>query len=203
MMKLHYALPSPYVRKVRAVAIELGLEDRIELLSRGITPVSPEAELNADNPLGKIPCLISDDGKALYDSRVICAYLDDLAEGKSVFPKSGSARWTALQREALADGILDAAVGLRYETFLRPEAHRWDQWIDAQREKFVRGLDQFETEAEAFGDLVDIGTIAAACACGYMDFRYADMQWRQDRPKLAAWYEKFSKRPSIAMTKPD
>ncbi|MDH3664748.1 MAG: glutathione S-transferase [Alphaproteobacteria bacterium] len=202
-MKLHYALPSPYVRKVRAVAIELGLDGRIELLERAMTPVSPNAALNADNPLGKIPCLITDDGEALYDSRVICSYLDSLVEGKSVYAKAGAARWTALRREALADGILDAAVGRRYETFLRPAERQWDAWIDGQRDKFTRGLDQFEREAAGFGDAVDIGTIAAACACGYMDFRYADEAWRDTRPTLAAWYETFSKRPSIATTAPE
>lgn len=202
-MKLHYALPSPYVRKVRAVAIELGLDDRIELLSRSMTPVSPEAELNADNPLGKIPCLVTDDGEALYDSRVISAYLDDLADGGSVIPVSGKARWNALRREALADGILDAAVGRRYETHLRPKEFQWHEWIDAQREKFTRALDQLEHEAEDFGDTVDIGTIAAACACGYMDFRYADETWREGRPNLSAWFDTFSKRPSIATTAPE
>lgn len=202
-MKLHHALPSPYVRKVRAVAIELGLDDRIELLTRAMTPVSPDAELNADNPLGKIPCLITDDGEALYDSRVICSYLDSFADGKSVIPATGAGRWKALRREALADGILDAAVGRRYETFLRPKEFQWDGWIDGQRDKFVRGLDQFEQEAASFGDTVDIGTIAAACACGYMDFRYADERWRDTRPTLATWYETFSQRPSIATTAPE
>lgn len=202
-MKLHHALPSPYVRKVRVVTIELGLDDRIELLQRGMTPVSPEAELNTDNPLGKIPCLITDDGQALYDSRVIAAYLDELAGGNRMIPASGPARWAALQREALADGILDAAVGRRYETFLRPEERQWDQWIDGQRQKFIRGLDQFEREAAAFGDAVNIGTIACACACGYMDFRYADENWRDGRPNLASWFETFSKRPSMATTAPE
>lgn len=202
-MKLHYALPSPYVRKVLAVAIELGLDDRIERLSRGMTPVSPEAELNADNPLGKIPCLVTNDGDALYDSRVISAYLDSLTDAMSVYPASGAARWTALRREALADGILDAAVGCRYETFLRPKEHQWDNWIEGQRGKFARGLDQLEREAASFGDSVDIGTIAAACACGYMDFRYADDRWRDTRPALAVWFETFSKRPSITSTAPE
>lgn len=202
-MKLHYALPSPYVRKVRAVAIELGLDDQIELVNRAMTPVSPDADLNADNPLGKIPCLVTDSGVALYDSRVICAYLDDLAGGHKMIPMEGSARWTALRREALADGILDAAVGRRYETFLRPEELHWDAWIDGQLQKFIRGLDQFEAEASSFGDTVDIGTIAAAAALGYMDFRYADENWRNGRPSLAAWFDVFSKRPSIATTVPE
>ena len=202
-MKLHFALPSPYVRKVRAVAIELGLDHRIELLTRAMTPVSPDPDLNVDNPLGKIPCLVTDDGDVLYDSRVICSYLDSLADGRSVISADGSARWTALRREALADGILDAAVGRRYETFLRPKEYQWGDWIDGQREKFLRGLDQFEQEANSFGDSVDIGTIAAACALGYMDFRYPDEAWRNKRPTLAAWFETFSKRPSIATTSPE
>lgn len=194
---------APYVRKVRAVAIELGLDDRIDLLSRAMTPVAPDADLNADNPLGKIPCLITDEGEALYDSRVICSYLDSLAKGKSVIPANGPARWMALRREALADGILDAAVGRRYETFLRPKEYQWGDWIDGQRAKFTRGLDQFEQEANTFRDTVDIGTIAAACAFGYMDFRYPDERWRDQRPTLAAWFETFSKRLSIATTAPE
>ena len=202
-MKLHQAAPSPYVRKVRVAAIELGLHDRITLLSRGITPVSPDKDLNADNPLGKIPCLITDDGDALYDSRVICAYLDSLVEEQSLYPATGPAKWTTLKCEALADGILDAAVGCRYETALRPQERQWDDWIEAQRGKFMRGLDRLEEEARDFGDSVDIGTIAAACACGYMDFRYAEDGWRDSRSVLASWYEAFSQRPSIAMTAPE
>ena len=201
-MKLHFAAASPYVRKVQIVAKELGLDDRIELLNRAMTPVSPDDELNADNPLGKIPCLITDDGHALYDSRVICDYLNGQAVGKSVIPDDGVARWTALRREALADGILDAAVGTRYETFLRPKENQWPAWIDGQTAKWRRALDQLETEAGSFGDNVDIGTIAVACACGYLDFRYADEGWRDQRTNLAAWYEAFGKRPSMMTTAP-
>ena len=201
-MKLHFALPSPYVRKVRAVAIELGLNDRIELLQRAITPVAPEAELNADNPLGKIPCLITDDGDALYDSRVICEYLDHLAGGGRMFPSENKARWTALRRQALADGILDATVGKRYETFLRPNEHQWQPWIDGQTSKYTQALDQLEKEAAGFGDTIDIGIIATACAAGYMDFRYGDEGWRDGRPNLARWYEAFAKRASMTETVP-
>jgi len=201
-MKLHFAIASPYVRKVRAVAIELGLENQIELINRAITPVSPEAELNADNPLGKIPCLVTDDGQALYDSRVICDYLNSQAAGKCVIPDQGEARYTALRRQALADGVLDATVGTRYETFLRPKEYQWPSWIDAQTSKWRRALDQLETEVGSFGDTVDIGTIAAACACGYLDFRYPDEGWRDQRAGLASWYETFAKRPSMTKTAP-
>ncbi|MGI9436366.1 MAG: glutathione S-transferase [Geminicoccaceae bacterium] len=202
-MKLHFALPSPYVRKVRAVAAELGLDGRIELLNRVTTPVSSEAELIADNPLGKIPCLITDDGEALYDSRVICAYLDSLVDGSAMIPEAGPACWTALRRQALADGILDAAVGTRYETFLRPKELQWEGWINAQMGKIRQSLDQLEKEADGFGETVDVGTIAVACATGYLDFRYPDEGWRDGRQRLAGWYETFAQRPSIATTGPE
>lgn len=201
-MKLHFASASPYVRKVRAIAIELNLDGRIELLQRAVSPVSPEAELNADNPLGKIPCLVTDEGQALYDSRVISEYLDSLAGGGKMIPDEGEARWTAFRRQALADGILDAAVGKRYETFLRPAEAQWQPWIDAQTAKYSQALDQLEKEAGSFGDTVDIGTVAVACAAGYMDFRYEDERWRNTRPSLAAWYETFAKRPSMTGTVP-
>ena len=201
-MKLHFAIASPYVRKVRVAAVELGLDDRIELLNRAMTPVSEEEELNADNPLGKIPCLITDGGQALYDSRVICEYLNSQAVGNNVFPDEGEARWTALRRQALADGILDATVGTRYETFLRPKEYQWPSWIDAQTSKWRRSLDQLEKEAESFGDAIDIGTIAAACALGYLDFRYPDEGWRDQRVGLARWYESFAQRPSMTTTAP-
>jgi glutathione S-transferase len=200
-MQLHYNVASPFVRKVMAVAIETGLAERIELVKRLPSPVAPVAELNADNPLGKVPCLLTDDGVALYDSRVICEHLDSLHYGPKMFPPAGAARWTALRRQALGDGIMDAAVLTRYETFTRPEEARWDAWIDSQKQKFRRGLDALEAEGMTL-DVVDIGTLAIACALGYLDFRFADENWRARRPRLAAWFEQFAQRPSIATTGP-
>jgi glutathione S-transferase len=200
-MQLHYNVASPYVRKVMAVAIETGLAERIEPVKRLPSPVAPVAELNADNPLGKIPCLVTDGGGALYDSRVICEYLDSLHHGPKMFPPSGAARWTALRRQALGDGIMDAGVLTRYETFLRPQGVRWDTWIDNQKQKFRRGLDALEFEGASLG-VVDIGTLAIACALGYLDFRYPDEEWRTGRPRLSAWFEQFAQRPSIAQTRP-
>ena len=199
-MQLHYNIASPFARKVLAVAIETGLDERIERVKRLMTPVAPDALLNADNPLGKIPCLVTDDGMALYDSPVICEYLDSLHHGARMFP-SGPARWTALRRQALADGIMDAAVLTRYETFLRPQEVRWDAWIDSQKQKFLRALDALEFEGESLG-VVDIGTLAIACALGYLDFRFPDEDWRAGRPRLAAWLEQFAQRPAIANTAP-
>jgi glutathione S-transferase len=200
-MQLHYNVASPFVRKVMALAIETGLAERIEPVKRLPSPVAPVAELNVDNPLGKVPCLLTDDGVALYDSRVICEYLDSLHHGRKMFPPSGAVRWTALRRQALGDGIMDAAVLTRYETFTRPEEVRWDAWIDSQKQKSRRGLDALEAEGMTL-DVVDIGTLAIACALGYLDFRFADENWRARRPRLAAWFEQFAQRPSIATTGP-
>lgn len=200
-MKLYYAGASPFVRKVRVLAIETGLMDRLDIARVAMTPVGPDADLCADNPIGKIPTLVRDDGSTLYDSRVICEYLDGLHDGVRMFPQSGEARWTALRRQAMADGICDAAVGTRYETFLRPENFRWQEWVDAQMQKVRRSLDALE--GESLADTLDIGTIAIACALGYLDFRFSDEGWRESRPGLAAWYETFAARPSMGETIPD
>lgn len=200
-MQLHHNVASPFVRKVMAVAIETGLAERIEPVKRLPSPVAPVVEVNADNPLGKIPCLVTDDGAALYDSRVICEYLDGLHDGPKMFPAAGAARWTALRRQALADGIMDAGVLTRYETFLRPEEARWAAWIDNQKQKFRRALDALELEGASLG-VVDIGTLALACALGYLDFRFAEERWREGRPKLAVWYESASKHRAFVETAP-
>ena len=201
-MRLHYSYASPYVRKVMAVAIETGQREQLELTARKVSPVAPVAAVNQDNPLGKVPCLVTDDGVALFDSRVICEYLDSLHGGRKMFPAAGAARWTALRRQAEGDGILDAGVLTRYETFLRPEARRWPDWVQGQKAKIGRALDALEGEAASFGDTVDIGTITIGCALGYLDFRYAADDWRAGRPRLAGWFENFGKRPSMATTVP-
>ena len=200
-MKLYYATASPFVRKVMVLAIETGLIDDIELVKVALSPVQPDADVCADNPLGKIPTLVRDDGGALFDSRVICEYLDGLHDGPRMFPESGEARWTALRRQALVDGILDAAVSTRYETFLRPEELRWRDWVDGQMGKVRRGLDVLE--GERLNGAIDIGTIAVACMLGYLDFRFPDEGWRDARPGLAAWYEEMAARPAMTRTVPE
>ena len=167
-----------------------------------MTPVASVPALNEENPLGKIPALVLGDGTALFDSPVICEYLDTLHDGPRLFPADGPERWTALRRQALADGLLDAAILCRYETFLRPEERQWADWIEGQQSKFRRALDALEGEAEDFGDTVDIGTISAGCAADYLDFRSLDDGWRESRPRLAAWLEGFAARPSMQATHP-
>lgn len=199
-MQLYFNPASPFVRKVRVATHELGLSGKIELTSLSLTPVSPHDGVRSNNPLGKIPTLITDDGAALYDSPVICEYLDALAGGNRIFPAAGAARWTALRRQALADGIMDAAVLTRYEEAVRPKELRWQNWIDGQFLKIRTALDALEHEN--LEDVFDIGTIAIACALGYLDLRFANEDWRTSRPRLAAWAGVIGKRPSLAATAP-
>lgn len=201
-MQLFSAAASPFVRKVLVLAHETGLIERLRIEPVTISPISPDDRLNAGNPVGKIPALLMDDGTALYDSPVICEYLDTLDHaGPTMFP-TGAARWPVLRRQALADGIMDAAVLCRYEAALRPEDLRWEDWSTNQQAKISRALDALEAEVDVFADATDIGTIAIGCALGYLDFRFADNDWRRGRPKLAAWYEAFAQRPSMQQTRP-
>jgi glutathione S-transferase len=200
-MKLFYSPASPYARKVRAVAIETGLDGRIDMVPVTVSPVAPNAEVNRHNPVGKIPALV--DGKtSLFDSVVICEYLDSKHRRTKMYPKSGAARWTALRQHAMADGLLDAALLARYETFLRPEQYRWKDWQDGQLNKIRGALGAMEKEAPKLGSRANIGTVAIACALGYLDFRFPDLGWRNGHPKLAAWQAKFAQRPSIKTTVP-
>lgn len=197
-MQLYFSPASPFVRKVRVTAHELGVSERIELISITLTPVSPHEALRSNNPLGKIPVLILDDGAVLYDSCVICEYLDTLAGGNGIFPATGAARWTALRRQALADGIMDAAVLTRYEEAVRPKELQWQDWVAAQFLKVRTALDGLEREN--LDGTFDIGTISIACALSYLDLRFASEGWRTSRPRLAAWAAATAKRPSLAAT---
>jgi glutathione S-transferase len=193
-MKLRYSPTSPYVRKVLVTAIELGLEARIERISKD--------NLVNDNPLDKIPTLIMDDGEALYDSPVICEYLDSLNPDLRLFPPAGPARWRVLRQQALCDGVLDAAILRMLESKRRPEGLRWAEEIAKQGGKVGRALDRLEAEVgDLEGDLT-IGQIAAGCTLGYLDFRFGHEDWRPAHPKLAAWQAEFAKRPSMLETVP-
>ncbi len=201
-MRLHHSQRSPYARKVVVLAHEAGITAQVELVASNASPIALNDGLIHDNPLGKIPCLVTSSGESIYDSRVICEYLDSRHAGHKLFPHEGPARWVALRRQALADGICDASLLARYETFLRPKDRQWDDWLNGQTQKVHRALDVLEQEVQSFAVLPDIGQIAIAVALGYRDFRFAEDDWRTARPKLAAWFETFGRRPSMQATQP-
>lgn len=196
-MKLAYSPNSPYVRKCWALAIQRGIEDRIELWSVATT----DPALAAVNPLSKIPALITDEGQVIYDSPVICEYLDSVGSGPRLFPESGPARWKVLTQAALADGILDATQPRRREVAL-PQDEGRIAYIKLQQGKVARALDALEADADSLGDLRTIGEIAIACALGYLDFRYPHEPWRPGHPKLEAWYARVVQLPPMARTVP-
>ena len=196
MLVLRYSPASPYARKVRIAADLLGLTDRLEI--RGVDFADPGDDIRKQNPLGKIPTLVLEDGATLYDSRVIAEYLDSLARGRKLFPAEIDQRFAALRLQALGDGICDAALLLRYEETSRPEDTRSGAWIELQQGKVDRALAALEA-APPSGPL-DIGHIAVACALGYLDLRFAGA-WRDDHPKLAAWLDAFAEQtPSFGAT---
>ncbi|SEE72490.1 Glutathione S-transferase [Rhizobiales bacterium GAS188] len=199
-MKLFYSPTSPYVRKVLAVAHELGLAERIENLPSAAHPVNRDRTIIPHNPLGQVPTLILDDGTALADSRVICEYLDDLAGG-SLFPRSGAARWRALVDQSIGDGILVAALLGRYESAVRPAERLWSDWLNGQLDKVTTSLARLEAVAGSFAGRVDIGTITSACALGYLDLRFPDLGWRSKHKATASWFEAFDQRPAMAATR--
>jgi glutathione S-transferase len=200
MLKLRSSATSPFVRKVLIAAIETGQRGEIALIPT--VTADPNSGLVADNPLGKVPALVLADGKTLYDSRVICEYLDARHGGTKLFPASGDARWTALRRQALADGIMDAGVLAVMEGRRSDPAQRSPEWVAKQKGKMAAGFDALEREAAGFGGGFDIGHIAVACALGYADFRFAAENWRAARPHLARWFEQVSARPSVSGTVP-
>lgn len=201
-MRLWYNPASPFARKVRIVAREAGLAESIEELSIAVSPVKPHAELARENPLVKVPALATPDLGTLYDSAVICEYLDSLHRGTPLFPKAGPQRWRALRLQALGDGILEAAVLVRYENAWRPQALHWSEWIAGQLGKVRGGLNALEREAAVWDDSFAIGQITAACVLGYLDFRFPQEAWRRSCPALALWYEGIVRRPSMKATVP-
>jgi glutathione S-transferase len=200
-MKLFYSQTSPFVRKCLVTAHELDLAKRLELVAAAPHPVNRDRSVVERNPLGKIPALVTAQDTVLFDSRVICEYLNSLGDGH-LLPASGERRFAILTDQALADGLMDAAVLTRYEAAVRPESVRWPAWIDAQMEKVSSALSAFEQRAAAWGTRLDLGVIALGCALGYLDFRYADLRWRAGSPELARWYEQFAARPSMTTTRP-
>jgi glutathione S-transferase len=198
-MKLRYSATSPFVRKVVVVAKETGLLDRLELIKTAT--LVPNAELTHDNPLQKVPALQLESGDSLFDSAVICEYLDSLHDGVKMFPASGPDRWTALRRQALGDGMCDASILRRYES-IRPAELQSAAWDAAQKLKVDQGLAALEAEVGRFGSRIDIGTLTIAIMLDYLNFRFAHENWTQRFPALAAWHRQIMQRPSLASTTP-
>jgi len=201
-MQLWFNVGSPFARKVRILVREKGMEGLVSEVPAVISPVEVNQALARLNPLVKIPALVLDDDEVLYDSRVICEYLDGLHAGSKVLPASGARRFDVLRIQALADGLLDAAVLCRYEIAVRPQALHWDAWMSGQRHKISAALQALECQVESWHDEFDLGKITVACALGYLDFRFDDWAWRDMHPQLNAWFANVSQRASVAATKP-
>jgi glutathione S-transferase len=198
-MKLYYSPTSPFVRKVNLLAIEAGLETKIEHLPTN--PWQAEKELVAENPLSQVPTLITDEGMTIYDSRVICEYLDSLHTGEKLFPETGKQRWQALQLQSLADGILDAGI-LRFLEAKRELALRSADWDLMQKRAISRGLASFEDSVSEWKNDLNIGVITVACLLGWLDFRFSHEDWKSEHTKLSQWFTGFSLRPSMLATVP-
>ena len=199
-MKLVYSPPSPFVRKVTTLIYHANLNDRIELINVKTTALSVAEEARAANPLGKIPVMILEDGKAIFDSRVITRYLDDFA-GSNLYPQDKI--YDILTLEALADGIMESAVSITYESKLRPQNEQSPSWMEAQWSKVLHAIKALDGgQFQAMDSEMNMGQIAVACALGYLDFRHNARQWRSGHSDLASWNDKMMKLPAIIKTIP-
>ncbi len=196
MMRLHSTITSPYARKVWVAAREMGLIDRIEWIA-----TNPHADeyLRGDNPLCRVPTLVFEDGETLFDSLVICEYLDSLHAGVPFFPQRGPARWQALRLQALGDGMLDANVSRRMEV-IRPAQKQSPGWIARQILGVTTACQRLETHLDQLAGPMTIGHIAVGCALSYFETRFPSDPWRADTPGLAAWHAGFAARPSMQAT---
>lgn len=200
MWTLRSSPPSPFGRKIKIAASLCGLTDRIEVVKADT--LDPEDDLRSQNPLGKIPALVIEDGTVLYDSRVILEFLDLAAGGGVIMPEAAVDRIMALRLEALADGILDANILVLYEARFRPEELHHQPWLDHQAGKVSRAIDYLEANPPVLGPKPNVGDIALACALGHRDFRFGG-DWREDHPRLVAWLSGFEAAvPAYAETAP-
>ncbi len=199
MFELRYSTTSPFVRKVSATIIECGLHNHVRNVMTN--PWAPDTDLPADNPLGKVPALTVENGQVLFDSPVICEYLDSLGSSPKLFPSSGAPRWAALRLQAIGDGILEAAVGRVLEG-RRPEEQQSAVFADRCKAAVERALDALERESDHLSGDFSIGQLTVACALDYLDFRFSSENWRAGRPKLESWHESVRDRPSLKQTVP-
>jgi glutathione S-transferase len=201
-MKLAFSQGSPFARKVRIAAIELGLIDKIEFISTTVVPAQPNEEYSKITPLRKLPVLILDNGDVLLDSGVIVEYLDSLAGGGKLVPASGPARWKVLSDHSMLQGMLDSMLLCRYEKAVRPEGLRWQAWADDHWSRVWTGMARFEKQPDILSRPFDMSQIALVCQLGYADFRFADCGWRKAFPKLDAFHQKMLERPSVQVSLP-
>ncbi len=201
MMRLRSAGASPFARKVAVFASEAGLSERLELVATDYD--DPKSGLWEENPLGRVPTLVLEDGGTLAGSSVICAYLDSLYGGARLIPENPEARWRALHGEALSDGMCEAAIAIQRE-LARPDALRMAGWIERQRAKVSRTVKWLDREWEFPDETARIDLIALACTLGWMEYRLKPElgDWRQAGPKLSTWFDRFSERPSMRDTRP-
>jgi glutathione S-transferase len=198
-LKLRYAPASPFVRKVLVFAHEVGLADRIERVATDVW--SADSDIQRDNPLGKVPALISQDG-TFIGSTLCCDYLDTLHRGPPLIPTAAAERWKVLQLHALADGMMEAAVAHVVERMRRPAAFVYQGTLDRQEAKIGHALAAVEARAAAWTSRLDIATITLGCALGYLDFRLPHLAWRAAHPATASWYASFAARPAMVATQP-
>lgn len=202
-MKLHWSPRSPFVRKVSILLDETGLAAQVERVRSVAAMATPNPAIMADNPLSQIPALVLDDGTPLYDSPVICEYLDSLHDGPRFFPAAGPARWLALRRQALADGMLAILLLWRQER-MKTEAQQIPAWLAAFELKIFTSLGRLEQEADVLArDGFDIGHLSIGCMLSYLDYRFADLDWRTPHPRLADWHAGFEQRPAVIANAPD
>ena len=201
-MRLLYAPTSPFVRKVMVCAHLSGQAERIEWLDSAAHPVRRDNRIAAHNPLAKVPTLVLDDGESLYDSRVICEYIDSLGSA-GIFPPAGPARWKALTRQSMGDGLLDAALLARYELTARPTEMQWPVWRQALLTKVMACLGAIEAIAPELATAgPTIGEVAIGCGLGYLDFRFPELDWRASHPAATRWYAGFAQLPAMQATIP-
>ncbi len=197
-MKLYTSPTTPYGRKAHILILELGLENQIGISNKA--PMEDPQDLHISNPIGKVPCLVFEDRHSLYDSPVICEFID-AQNGHKFVPAQGDERWDCLRRQALGDGVLDASFSRTMER-LKPREQCSDLWLARWQNAIFRGLDAMEDDVAGAGDRFDLGDITTVCALGYLDLRHGDLEWRKGREVLTAWFKTVSERKTVAATVP-
>ncbi len=200
-MKLTFSPASPFARKVRIAAIELGLIDRIELVPATLAPGQANEDYSRISPLKKLPVLITDEGDVILDSCVVVEYLNELVGGKLI-PAYGARRWQVKTDHSMVNGMLESMLLCRYEKMVRPQGLQWQAWYDDHWNRAWNGMARFENRPEVLDGPLDVAQIALVCVLGYADFRFADCGWRKVYPRLDAFHQRMLERPSVKISLP-